>query len=128
MREIEFRGRRKSNGKWFYWNLTTEFEYENYIVNEIVLETVGQYVGQKDKNKKKIYEGDIFTTKNTMYKIDFFYGSFGYAPIITHTKKLAELIKKSGHAPFFSFIEYPLKNNKLEIVGNIYELPKKPIW
>lgn len=64
MREIKFRARNAGLPKcWIYGYFIIENGH-NFIVNEdgkfkVIADTEGQYTGLKDKNGKKIYEGDI---------------------------------------------------------------------
>lgn len=73
MREIKFRGR-KPNGEWVYGDLvTTEttngiptkkeiLPFDSAYIDDaeyVEQDTIGQFVGLRDKHGKEIYEGDI---------------------------------------------------------------------
>jgi len=72
MREIEFRGKDVNTGKWVYSSAIANgtvkgkqnnkymlVDNESDIWCEVDPETIGQYIGKKDKNGVKIFMGDI---------------------------------------------------------------------
>ena len=75
MREILFKAKRLSDGKWVYGDLnqlqdsTIIHWYNNgcRVADEVDPSTVCQYTGLTDKNGKKIFEGDIVRRETAYY-------------------------------------------------------------
>lgn len=145
-RETKFRGRRTDTGEWVY-GLFTNKKIGNLIVpvidvyhewdsgdymesHEVDGDTVGEYIGLRDKNGKEIYEGDVVKLDNTkskhdgtLFRVDFRMGSFemqnddGMPPLsfiyLAVQLRAHDAIKKDSEAM-----------NYIEVIGNIYENPE----
>lgn len=119
MREIEFRGKRTNNGEWVYGyfennkfqNIIHSIEEpfrRSYYINP---KSLGQYTGLKDKNGRKIYEGDIIKHNGWLLSlIEFEEEDAGFK---LHNKTMG---KMHPSKQFFS--------EHCEVIGNIYEHPE----
>ena len=87
---------------------------------EVIPETVGQFIGLRDKNKVKIFEGDIVeiaveecNTSSTPRK--FFSG------IVEYSVECKYIVRAGGGQTWHGF---PNENAILEIIGNVHTTPE----
>ena len=117
MREILFRGKRIDNGEWTYGFVEVYDDGACFITkpngegDKVDPTTVGQYTGLNDKNRKKIFEGDIVS------------GFFNHEKIVGY-------IFYGSDASFFiqrdGLFGIGLNNASdwLEVIGNIHDNPE----
>lgn len=129
MREYKFRG--KSDDEWVYGMLVkvnegdTEHrepfeykiqtdekeygEYNNYFVTDN--NTIGQYTGILDKNKKEIYEGDIVKD------------AWGINMLVKYINTGFYLCRKNTNGEYSKISNWRNLQTK-EVIGNIYDNPE----
>lgn len=126
MRKIKFRGKSIDSKEWLYGDLLSSADKKRFaiLVNdkesydecEVEPETVGQFSGLYDCNKKEIYEGDILKwITGKMYAVKFWRGMF-YASVEECNDGIL------GGFPLHAFTEF--EEGKCEIVGNIFDNPE----
>ena len=126
MREILFRGKRTDNGEWVYGYyvhigpvscqrayIIPEYASSLYV-NEVDPSTVGQYTGLKDKNGKRIFEGDIAKVLQGKDK-DIAYVGFENGAFM--------LYPKTGNIYERTLWEYWYNDWDVEVIGNVHDNP-----
>ena len=124
MREIKFRGKRKSFGssEWVFGNGVYLDDKSAYIIVDETLngivrvdsKTIGQYSGTRAAGGKEIYEGDIVEFSDSSP-----YGEKGRATIVQEEGGFYGLCSTSGEMLRFS------RMAGMWIVGNIYDNPEE---
>ena len=127
MREILFRGKRLDNGDWVYGYyvhigpvscqrayIIPEYASSLYV-NEVDPSTVGQYTSLKDKNGKRIFDGDIAKVLQGKDK-DIAYVGFENGAFM--------LYPKTGNIYERTLWEYWYNDWDVEIIGNITDNPE----
>ena len=126
MRTIKFRGKSIDGKEWLYGDLVSSADKKRFaiLVNnkesydecEVAPETIGQFSGLYDCNKKEIYEGDILKWSNgRSYVVKFWEGMF-YASVEECNDGFL------GGFPLHALTDY--EDRRCEIVGNIYDNPE----
>ena len=88
MRQIKFRAQDIASNKWLYGDLRHHkddvciFEQGGTKGEQVKRDTIGQFVGLKDKNGKEIYEGDIldvnYADEESRLEVRFVRGVFAF--------------------------------------------------
>ena len=135
MREILFRGKRLDNGEWVegwyqpettikHWDgrqetigFTITYKVEEGFLEDTLVDqsTVGQYTGLKDKNGKRIFEGDICRNTRT-----------GEIVSVKWHGTMAGYVwnKMRADGFLFDFGELFRACDKYEVIGNIHDNPE----
>ena len=134
MRDYLFRGKSR-DGEWVYGSLVVAegkvyiFEDDGWtfissisgtidgIVQYVIPESVGQYTGLKDKNGKKIFEGDLLSInrskeENTICP-EVAFSDFQWICVIRNDER-------------FKYYRHRLQDNpnKYEVIGNVHDNPE----
>ena len=139
MREILFRGKRIDNGEWLEGAFLNDRDGAFYICPsasdisygdggnrrrigcwyKVDQSTVGQYIGLKDKNDKRIFEGDIVeghchsAWSHRMQRCDIAYGRDGFEAR-NHIEGL--------DSDYYTY--RVLFSKDVVVIGNIYDNPE----
>lgn len=136
MREILFRGKRTDNGEWVYGDLIRDCicnttvqhigyylygevaDTENDDVVSVIPETVGQYTGLKDKNGKKIFDGDILYSSGAIEDYSLIVVRFDGGLFFDY------YLKQLGECHDTEAVQNKDWTEDCEIIGNIHDNPE----
>ncbi|PEA74649.1 YopX family protein [Bacillus wiedmannii] len=135
MREILFRGKPiedYGDTKWFYGNAIMGYEDKLAYIEApgqgfvpVEWKSVGQYIGLKDSNDKRIYEGDVVIWYNPLVETsEKMTGVVVYdTKQATYKKCPINLYKANAGNGGYTGYEFRWYDN-VKVIGNIYENPE----
>ena len=124
MRDILFKAK-TCNGEWVQ-GLLAHKDNKWYISNkegmpfafEVKPETICQYTGLKDKNDKKIFEGDLILL------MDIWYCAVEYDVENARFILNGEYVKNEDEDEVTHSSFAPYYQNEIEVIGNIFDNPE----
>lgn len=134
MREILFRAKRVDNGEWVISDciyqcggivkLWDEPSRDGWV--EVIPETVGQYTGLKDKNGKKIFEGDILKaiTVDTNSEQNAVVGFGNFVDENNSDEYLGFYIEFDGVKTTITQLLLKEVKDCFEVIGNVFDNPE----
>ena len=141
MREILFRGKSVTDGRWVFGDLSNYGDYRAITTTrgfsiidscEVIPETVGQYTGLTDKRGKKIFEGDILreSAKNGWEKKNFvgfevfWHDNDSCDRHIGWQMNRLHFYGSLSGADIYPIAFRPEWTRRMEVIGNIYDNPE----
>ena len=134
VRTIIFRGKRLDNGEWVYGFIVKMFGTYHIIDKDdentaygVIPETIGQYTGLKDKNGKRIFEGDMikpFDDDIDKMVVEFHNGQFLLC-LYGERGYMAEYgWEEEGNYGCFEAEPLSSYGDDIEVIGNIHDNPE----